>query len=150
MTRSYVPVTSDAMRWIAALRRLRDTLRTEATPQNRYALLDRLHDPAHTREVVVLALPIERLVGAMQAAFDDVDDLPGAAHALLRIDAEGLELLPLRADPDAQVEPTLRDDVDRGNILGQAERIVKWRADDGGAEANPLRLRRDLRQPEQR
>jgi len=90
--------------------------------------------------VVVLALPIEGFInfGTMQAAFDDVDDLPRTSEALLRINAEGLKLLPLGPDANAQVEATLRDDVDRGDILSEPERIVKWRADDGGTETDAL------------
>src|SRR5262249_42362 len=92
---------------VAPLRRAPGALWSEAAPENRNALLDRLHDPAHTRKLVVLADVIEDLLLAVQAAFEDVDDLPGAADALLGVDAERLELLPLRTDADTQVEAAL-------------------------------------------
>src|SRR5262249_48311657 len=89
---------------IAPLGGARHALRSEAAPENRNALLDRLHDPAHTRKLVVLADVIEDLLVAVQAAFENVDDLPRAADAFFGVDAERLELLPLRTHPDAQVE----------------------------------------------
>ena len=60
----------------------------------------------------------------MQATVDEVERFPGAAEALAGRDAEGLELLVLRADADAEVETSARGDVDRGDVL--ATRSGLW------------------------
>src|SRR5450631_3088272 len=82
-------------------------------------VVNRWQNPAHIREFVVLARVRELLFAAMQAALDDVNDLPSAAETFARRNAERLELVVFRAHADAEVKPALRNDIDRADVLGE-------------------------------
>ena len=66
--------------------------------------------------------------------------LVGPTPPGLHRNADGLEFHPrlaLPADADAEVEPPVRDQVDRGDQLGQEDRVVQGRDDDPGHDAQP-------------
>jgi L-alanine-DL-glutamate epimerase-like enolase superfamily enzyme len=102
---------------VATLGGLPHALRTESAPEDRYTFLHRAHDPADSRKVVVLAFDVELFFAAVQALLDDVDDLPSAPEPLAGVNPEGVELLPLRADADAEIEASVGCDVHGCDVL---------------------------------
>ena len=80
---------------------------------------------------------LERL--AAPGELEDLDDLAVAGLARLGVDAETAELAGLVAAADAEVEPSTREDVDHGGVLGQTQRVVERQDHDGGADADAAR-----------
>src|SRR4029453_18437856 len=67
--------------------------------------------------------------------------LVGGEAALLERGAEGAELRLEIANADAEDEPAIRHDVERGQLLREDERIALGQDDDPRAEADPARVR---------
>jgi hypothetical protein len=75
----------------------------------------------------------------------DVERLVGAPSPLLGRHAETGKLFLLEADADPELKPAARDNVDRRDILGEANGIVKWHQEHARRDADTLRSRRDRR-----
>ena len=70
--------------------------------------------------------------------------LPGPVPALLDVDAQALELLPLVAAAHARVESASAQDVYRGKLLGHLYRVAEGQHHDGEADSRVLRPSGDV------
>ena len=106
-------------------------------PQRRMRLLARLGDDVAQREVDVLAVVLPRVVPEhRQAAPDHVlPHLPLVAEA----DVERMELGRGGRLAEAELDPPVRHQVERGHPLGDACGVVGRELDDAVAEADLLR-----------
>ena len=90
-----------------------------------------------------LAVMREAAFGRPRLA-DDFDGLIEALGRLFDRDAEAVELgLPI-ALADAEIEAAAREQIERRRLLGDEHGIVPGQHDDGGAEPNVARLRREI------
>ena len=103
--------------------------------------LQGLGDHAHVVEREEAPRVAEALFGPRAA--HDLDGLVEALAALLLGHAVSGELGRAVAPPHAHVEPAVRDDVDEGHLLGEAQRLVEREDRGGEADPNPLGPRRD-------
>jgi hypothetical protein len=99
----------------------------------------RHRDPRVTQREVTALVP-HRL--AAPQPLQDVEPLDEPPAALARIQPERLVLGIAVAEPDADDQPPPADDVERGELLGQIDRMVQRQQDHAGAERHALRLRR--------
>jgi hypothetical protein len=84
----------------------------------------------------------------------------GARHQLQRFDeavaafaqgnAEAPEVLRIGAAPDPQLDPSARQHVQRGDLLGHAQGVVQRKLHDGCAQAHAAGARRNGRQQQRR
>ena len=119
-----------------------EVLRAHATPPHRQRLLHRLGGERHVGDVVEPAGVAEhRRLG--ERPLDPVDHLPRPLVHLRRVLAERDELLVLRARADAEIEPSVRQDVGDCGILGNANRVVERKQHDRRADPDSLGARRD-------
>ena len=96
--------------------------------------VDRLEAQLRRREGRALLAP-ERLA--------DLERVVEQAAARAEVETGRFVLLALPADADAEVDATVREDVEGGQLLGEHDRPPQRREQDVGAESNPIRLRRD-------
>src|SRR5215469_5747615 len=93
---------------------------------------DRPRQDMRIAELEMLALEAERLAGPR--AFQNFDGLQRPAQPFLARDLKTLELLLAVAQSDSQPQPPVRDDVDKRGVLRQAQRMIKRREQDVGAD----------------
>ena len=132
----------EAQRAHAAVRGVADRveLRT-GDPERRVRPLQRLRDHVAEREVEVVAVVLPAFVPEhRQAGLDRLlPDDPFVAEAA----AEGMEFGDARAFAEAELDPAVRDQVERRNALRDPGRVIRRQLDDAVAEADVLRpLRR--------
>ena len=94
-------------------------------------------------DLVELPVVGERL--ALEGLEDDVDRLLPAHAAGRQLQTEALELVVLVAAPEPDVDPAAGQQIQRGDLLGDDQRMVERDHDDGGAHPQPRRLGRDVR-----
>ncbi len=107
-------------------------------PDRRVGLLD---GPAGHRDVGQLAdfiLEADPVLGPQ--TFDDFETLLEAADALPERHPEGVELDVAVAEPDAENEIAAPDRIERGNVLGDFDRIVQGRQQHPGNARHLPRL----------
>ena len=104
-----------------------------ADPEREGALHGRRRD-RHVLHPVVLAL--QRDGFAVQRAAQDFQRFIHDSAALAAVDAEALELFDAVAEPDAEVEPPVAEDVDGGGVFGDADRVVQRQQQHPGADAH--------------
>jgi len=80
----------------------------------------------------------------------DLDVLVGASTALTERHAQRVELLLEPPDTDSEQDPALAQAVERGDLLGERDRVALRKDDDRGPEPDRRGLRPDPRQPDQR
>ena len=95
-------------------------------------LLQRLGPGPRRAEVDELAVELGFLLCPQRLAGEQLLAHQGTAGG--RVDAVGFHLLVVPAVADAEQEPTARDDVERGDLLGQPQRITLGDQGDPGAE----------------
>src|SRR5204863_8085392 len=93
-----------------------------------------LREHADLVEVIVVAGEVDGIV--TPAGAQQVDDLVGAAAAIVERLPEGFELARRPAHADAQCEPAATQRVEAGERVGQLEDAVARRDQDTGADAN--------------
>src|SRR5215471_2588974 len=71
-------------------------------------------------------------------AANNLQGFVGSRPALLEGHTKTFELFSFEAKTDTELEPTARDDIDDGNILGQAHGVVKRHQEHPGRDADPL------------
>ena len=114
--------------------------RRAADPQRRVRLLHRLGGDG---DVVELEVPSPVGHSRRRPGGDQqLDDLVGARAPLRLRHAHHLELLEPVSRGDAEVEAPAAEGVDHGHLLGEAQRVVQRRQQDGRAEAHPRRAHR--------
>ena len=107
-------------------------------------LLHRLGVEHHRREVEELAVVLDHVLRPEATA--DVDGLVDPTAAGVEVEAGDLPLLLQPAGADAELDPTARDHVERGDGARGDERVAQPDVVDVGAEAHVLRGRRDRSQ----
>ena len=113
-------------------------------PDRRVGLLDR---PAGHRDVVELAdIVLEADIVLGPQALDDLQTLLEAAHALAARHAKRVELDIAIPEPDAEDEIAAPDRIERGNVLGDFDRIVQRRQQHPGNAGHLSRLGGEARQ----
>ena len=105
-----------------------------ATQTGEVGALRRLGGDVDVAERVVLAVEREGAVGP--GAFDDLETFIHERAALATVDLEGVELLHLVAQPDAEAQPTAGEDVDDGGVLCNRERVMQRKQEDVGADGD--------------
>ena len=103
------------------------------------------HDPLEPREPAVEA---GRVLGPQRA--QDLDVLVGARAALGGIDAERAELLLHPPGPDAQHEAAVAQDIERGDLRGEVDRVAVGQDQHARAEPHAIGDGADHRQRHQR
>src|SRR5206468_9458402 len=86
--------------------------------------------------------PLRSALFPYTTLFRSADDLEALVEPLARglhRDAEPAELGRLIAAAQAEFEPPAREDVDLGPLLGDPQRVLERRDDDGRADAHPSR-----------
>src|SRR5262249_54828561 len=68
------------------------------------------------------------------AAPHDLEGFLETCFGLVGSDLKSLELAVAISFADAEIEPTFRKKIERRRFLGEQDRIMPWRHDDGGAE----------------
>ena len=122
----------------AAERRVLDPVLGDAhLIERRVRPLQGLGDHAHVVEREEAPRVAEALFGPRAA--HDLDGLVEALAALLLGHAVSGELGRAVAPPHAHVEPAVRDDVDEGHLLGEAQRVMEGQDRRGEADAHPAR-----------
>ena len=81
----------------------------------------------------------------VHACGQDPEDLVHGRAATARVGAEPGELDLRPAEPEAEDQPAVAEQLDRRRVLRQAERVVHRREDDAGAELDPRRRLRERR-----
>ena len=94
----------------------------------------------HARAGEVEEAPVMRHLIPRPQPLDDLQALHQAPHPLLGRDPERLVLLLAIAQPHAEDEAPLGDDVERGHLLGHVHRIEQRQQDHGGAHPHGPRL----------
>jgi hypothetical protein len=92
----------------------------------------RLRADRHVLEPPVAAVVVDTLARPKTA--DDLDAFAQAADALLDRHAEHVELFLPIAEPDAELEFSTRDDVEKRRDLGDLHRVVQRQEDDVGSK----------------
>ena len=85
-------------------------------------LLDGLRRHLDVPEIEERALEGDGFAG--QRPPDDLEGLVGSRSTFLDGHAEAFELFLLEADADAELEPAARNDVDDGDVFGEAYRTA--------------------------
>ena len=111
-----------------------------ADADRRVRLLDRLRLAAGVVQLVVL--PVEGRRSLVSRPDDDLERLVEAVEPLLQrgqVDAVGVALLLVPAGADPELEPAVRDDVERGGHVRQHRRVAVGVAGHEHADPQPLR-----------
>src|SRR5215831_12207619 len=116
-------------------------LREAAQPERRMGFLERFRRHLDVLEVEACTLQGHTFSG--KNAAHDLQGCVGARPALLEGHTETFELFSFEAKTDTELEPTARDDIDDGDILGQAHGVVKRHQEHPGRDADPLRAGSD-------
>src|SRR4051794_6158038 len=119
-----------------------------ASDHDRHRALGRLRVGRHPLEAGELAREAGSVRSPQGAHRGHVLVGPGAAP--LPRDAEGVELLAEPADADADLDPPAREAVERGQLLGQHDRVALGEDEDASRQADPARGRGDVGQPDER
>ena len=127
----------------ATHRRLDGSRALRRDPDRRMRTLDRLREHGRLGNREELSLVAERL--PTERFQDDVDGFFPAVAALLQLEAEALELVVLVAAAETDVDASAGQEIERRDLLGDDERMVQRNHDDRRADAQPRRLRRDVR-----
>src|SRR5262249_36990183 len=135
---------------ITAFSRTPDSLFAGTAPEEWHPLLVGWNDPAYIGKVKILPPVGEHFFTAMQAPFDDLNRLRSATKTFGGRNAECFEFLKLRADRDPEIKPTLRNNVNGGDVLRHPQRIVERHADDGRPDTEALGARRHVRKHDER
>jgi hypothetical protein len=109
-------------------------------PDRRPRALHGRHRDPHVAQREVPAFVAHGL--AAPQPLQDLEPLDQPPDALARLQPERLVLGVAVAEPDADDQPPPADDVHRGQLLRQIDRLEQWQQDHPGAERHPLRLRR--------
>ena len=140
-----VDVVGDVEEVVALLRRPLEALgRHQAgDPDRRMRLLvDRRQQRHAGHRRPEIALELHRRAGP--GLLDQLDALLDPLAALLHVDAENVELVADEAAADAEIEPALRQLVERRRLLGHPHRIVERQHGRAGAEPDALGARREI------
>ena len=108
-------------------------LRLGAEPDRGVGVLDGADVDGRVIDVVVVAVEVDAVVGPQLA--QQPQPLLEARDPLLERHAERLVLGLHVAEPEADVEPALADDVERRELLGEHHRVVERRDHDLGRQA---------------
>src|SRR5579859_2761332 len=119
-----------------------------ATDDDRHRFRDRLRIAADMIEFHELAREAGTVAGPQCAHGRDI--LVGALAATLEGNAERLELLLQPAYADAELDPAAAEIVERGDLLGQHQRVALRQDNHGRHEAQPRGCSGDPCQPDQR
>src|SRR5438067_249300 len=87
------------------------------------------------------AVEAESIAGP--CALQNLDRLERAAEALRARDAEAVELFLTIALAEAEAQASVGDDIDDRGILGDFQRMLKWREQDEGADGHLFCARGD-------
>src|SRR5204862_1657467 len=115
-------------------------------PDGRAGALQRTQRDSHVAEAEVLALVAHRL--AVPQLLDHLETLDEARDPRLRVLAHRLVLHVPVAEADAEDEPPARDHVERGDLLGNLDRVVEREEETARAERHAGGVGRDA--PERR
>src|SRR6266850_648538 len=111
-------------------------------PDRRPRLLQRLREDRGLRDLEELAVVRERT--ALEGQQEDVHGLLPPVAARGELQAEPLELVVLIAAPEADVDPAAGQQVERGDLLGDNQRMVQRHHDDRRPDPQRGRLGRDV------
>src|SRR5262245_21142162 len=114
--------------------------------------MGRLHWPGmygHVVETPKLSAMVKRFSGSPRPG-QHVHRLCKASGRLLHRDSELVELTPLVAAPDAQIQAPIAEQVDRRRLLSELDRVVERQHGHGSAQTNGGRYPGQVRQHRQR